>query len=1558
MTGQMKIRRKIKLLFIFLLIITSLHNYSFAQTFTSPPTNSVTNATLDIDFTLPEIALTGTVKMTFTNTGGNSDDNAPHVLIFGTDFETAGQHTATLDGTDLSNNVNVDSVNTDENDTLINGAVYSVKIEYQDTLGNPASSVTNTNIIYDSSSPSISSLAPSDNSDNVSTYSNLQIEFNESVYSKSGNITLYKTGNTVVEIFDVTSEVSGSGTSTIIINPTSDLESSTDYYIQIDTVAFGDFSGNLFEGITDTTTWNFSSADVIEPAIVSLSPADNSTGNTLTGSLEIEFSENIIANTGNITIYQADNDLVIETINVAGSSVEVTDNAVTIFPSTALLNGTTYYIIIDNGAFRDISTNNWTGINSKTTWNYTTMANSAPAFTVGGNDSIFEDNGPRILSSWIYNIDAGHPSESSQNLSFTVTNNSNTLFSEQPTIDPLGNLSYTPAADTSGTALVSVQLFDDGGTLNGGVDSSGILSFTITVSAVNDAPSFTKGDNIGIFEDAEAQTFSGWATNIVAGPPDETSQQLSFSVSNNNTPLFSVQPEIDASGLLSFTPAANANGTAEVFVYLSDDGGDINGGKSQSMEQLFSITISAVNDPPTFTGGADIDILENANSQVISTWATNISSGPENENNQSLLFYTRNDNNSLFVEQPYVGEAGELVFTAQTDLSGIAIVDVKLTDNGGIDNGGIDSSAIYSFIISVGDVNNPPSFIIGTNQEASEDAGPQTVDGWATEITSGASNEDNQILSFSVTNDNTNLFSVQPAVDSNGRLTYTTAPDSTGSAIVSVQLFDDGGIASGGIDSSGVGTFEIIVSPVNDAPSFIISDTIVIAEDAGAQTFTEWATDIKAGPPNEADQEVEFTVNNDNNALFSVQPQIAPNGTLTFTTATDSVGKAIVEVQLGDNGKSGGNEVNTSNSITFSITVNGINDAPSFTAGTDQSTLEDSQEQTVQNWATDILPGFGSDTTQSTFFVVTNNNADLFIVQPSIDSTGTLTYTPAPDSVGVATVSVQLFDDGGTDNGGVDSSGVYSLTLTITAVNDAPSFTTGENLIVLENSGSHTFNNWATNISTGPADEKIQSVNFILSDIDSALYSTPPAIDSTGTLSFSTLTNAVDIDTIKVQLSDDGGIENGGIYTSEIGTFTISIDGVNNKPEFTMGSDQETAEDAGPIVVNNWATNISKGPADESGQTLRFVVTNDNNGLFYQQPAIDDSGTLTYTAIKDLNGDATVSVQVFDDGGTDNNGVDSTDIRTFTISISEVNDAPSFATGPNINTTVGVDMQEYQGWARAIVLGPDNESYQTYYFTVTNSNNSLFEVQPAIDSNGNLTYKPNNNFTGKSTLSVQLFDSGGDLEGENYSKIRTFTITVNPIDDVPTVHSNKTLIANNGSQTCITSIHLNAIDYEINNGAIIYNITTPPVNGKIIKSGNPGISISTFTQQEIYDENIEYLHNGSYTFADTLSFSISDGRNVLKDQLFCIAVNTTVSVKNSENIEVNIWPNPVADKLFVQSAELISQINIYNISGNLLINSLPYSNAFSIDLSVLNHGHYIVVIQSDNKHYVNKIIKN
>jgi hypothetical protein len=119
---------------------------------------------------------------------------------------------------------------------------------------------------------------------------------------------------------------------------------------------------------------------------------------------------------------------------------------------------------------------------------------------------------------------------------------------------------------------------------------------------------------------------------------------------------------------------------------------------------------------------------------------------------------------------------------------------------------------------------------------------------------------------------------------------------------------------------------------------------------------------------------------------------------------------------------------------------------------------------------------------------------------------------------------------------------------------------------------------------------------------------------------------------------------------------------VNHAPSFTAGANQIVNEDSGAHTVAAWAGNIFAGAANEAGQTLDFLVSNDNPGLFAIAPAIASDGTLTYTSAHDANGSATVKVRLHDNGRTAGGGNDTSAEQTFTITVTAVNDAPVTST--------------------------------------------------------------------------------------------------------------------------------------------------------------------------------------------------------------------------------------------------------------------------------------------------------
>jgi len=115
--------------------------------------------------------------------------------------------------------------------------------------------------------PTLSSSTPADNATDVARDANIILNFSESVDVKSGNITIKKTSDdSTIETIDVISgQVTGTGTSKITINPSSDLFGGFEYYVLIDATAFDDSAGNSYAGISSTTALSFTVVDMQDP---------------------------------------------------------------------------------------------------------------------------------------------------------------------------------------------------------------------------------------------------------------------------------------------------------------------------------------------------------------------------------------------------------------------------------------------------------------------------------------------------------------------------------------------------------------------------------------------------------------------------------------------------------------------------------------------------------------------------------------------------------------------------------------------------------------------------------------------------------------------------------------------------------------------------------------------------------------------------------------------------------------------------------------------------------------------------------------------------------------------------------------------------------------------------------------------------------------------------------------------------------------------------------------------------------------------------------------------
>ncbi len=211
------------------------------------------------------------------------------------------------------------------------GTVTVTNGKFNWTLTETSTGSTNWNLVvtnFDNDAPILSSSSPSDNATEVAINTNIVLTFSEAVDAESGNITIKKTSDdSTIETIDVTgAKVSGSGSTAITINPSTDLTADIDYYILIDATAFDDTAGNSYAGISSTTALNFSTkpGEVFDETVKTLTKNQteaaisslNQSLNRISGRMNYIRSTNNNSSNQNIRLaMNFDNPLVAEMLN-------------------------------------------------------------------------------------------------------------------------------------------------------------------------------------------------------------------------------------------------------------------------------------------------------------------------------------------------------------------------------------------------------------------------------------------------------------------------------------------------------------------------------------------------------------------------------------------------------------------------------------------------------------------------------------------------------------------------------------------------------------------------------------------------------------------------------------------------------------------------------------------------------------------------------------------------------------------------------------------------------------------------------------------------------------------------------------------------------------------------------------------------------------------------------------------------------------------------------------------------------------------------------------------
>ena len=427
------------------------------------------------------------------------------------------------------------------------------------------------------------------------------------------------------------------------------------------------------------------------------------------------------------------------------------------------------------------------------------------------------------------------------------------------------------------------------------------------------------------------------------------------------------------------------------------------------------------------------------------------------------------------------------------------------------------------------------------------------------------------------------------SLSSDGFLRGTPTNDNVGTHNIIVRVTDEAGIFA-------EKSFNLVVNNVNDPPTLEEVPNASINEDT-AFSYQLKASDIDANVVNET---LTYTGLNTPSWLT-----VSSSGLLTGTPTNNDVGTHGVTVKVTDSG-------GATDTKTFTLTVNNVNDAPVFNFTPPSSTSEDSVFS-YQLTANDIDANVVNET-----LTYTGLNTPSWL---TVSSSGLLTGTPTNDDVGTHSVTVQVADSSGATD-------TRTFSLTVNNVNDAPVF----NFTPPSNTNEDVA--FSLQLSATDPDALNGAATLTYSEVKLPNWLT---LSSDGFLRGTPTNDDVGTHNIIVRVTDEAGI-----FAEK--SFNLTVNNVNDPPTLEEVPNASINED----TAFSYQLKASDIDADVVNETLTYIGLNTPSWL-----TVSSSGLLTGTPTNNDVGTHGVTVKVTDSGGA-------TDTKTFMLTVNNVNDAPVF----------------------------------------------------------------------------------------------------------------------------------------------------------------------------------------------------------------------------------------------------------------------------------------------------------
>lgn len=554
-------------------------------------------------------------------------------------------------------------------------------------------------------------------------------------------------------------------------------------------------------------------------------------------------------------------------------------------------------------------------------------------------------------------------------LTFEITSNTNAALFTSFSLTG-ATIDVGLKANAHGSATITVK----------STDTNGMFlteSFDIIVAPVQDDPKFTSSP-ITEVNQGELYTYE-----IVAADVDQ-GDELTISSFYSLPSWLTLSNTGNGTATLTGTPTNNNIGSFVIVLRVRDE-------NNNSSDQSFEITVSDVNDAPTFTStpatGATLNVQ-----YIYNITTTDIDAGDQLTlsvvNKPSWLTFTNQGNGN-----------GRLQGTPGNDSRGQAQnVKLRVSDNRG-------GSTTQSYSIKIDFPNSAPQFTSTPVTTATEDQQ------YSYTITVNDADNDDININGLVVPDWLTLNST----NTGGTLTGTPDNSHVGNHTIVLEAEDFLGLTS-------TQSFTITVQNVNDAP-VITSEPPVAAIQNSLYTYSITTTDV------DVNDEVTISII-EKPEWLSFDGESVLSGTP--TAAEVSGGPFTVQILAED--LSG-----ASDEQLYEITVRNENLPPTIDPIADPALVNEDVTEQMTIQLTGITAG-GEGNQEISINVSTDfpglfENLDINYTSP--ETTGELIYQIRPDSFGIATVTVRLEDSGPSDINFSEE----TFQIEVLPVNDTPVFT-------------------------------------------------------------------------------------------------------------------------------------------------------------------------------------------------------------------------------------------------------------------------------------------------------------------------------------------------------------------------------------------------------------------------------------------------------------------------------------------------------------------------------------